>query len=283
MTKFINDLPNLESTFLRAQFRYEPETGLLTWIAKRQGVRTGTFAGRQRHAADSAHVALHKHQYPVELIVWAIHRGTWPSHVPYHLDRNRLNNRIENLALPVGANQVKPLRKRSMAALQARIDDQYNIAHDVRPAPRMTATEIAVALAPRKRNNRGRKAAAVAVTLTETSEVPKTALEAMRILLQDTEAHLEEQRSIPPDMHPAEDNIAGRAAVIEYTRKLASVEGRILEMRRKIAMMEEQDAANGANAANAAVEQPPLKGADVLRGLFAKVLHNTPHRITPNT
>lgn len=280
MTKFINDLPNLESTFLRAQFRYEPETGLLTWIAKRQGVRTGTFAGRQRHDADSAHVALNKHQYPVELIVWAMHRGTWPSHVPYHLDRNRLNNRIDNLALPVGANQVKPLRKRSMAILQARIDDRYNIDHDVRPAPaRMTATDIAVALAPRKRNNRGRKAATVAVTLDKGADVPKTALEAMRILLQDTEVELQAQRDNPPDMHPADDNIAGRAAVIEYTRKVANIEERIQGMRRKIALMEEQDAQNPMVSDTDAIHQP-IKGLSTLQGLFAKALGGTPHKTT---
>jgi len=275
MTKFINDLPNLESTYLRAQFRYDPETGLLTWIAKRQGVPTGSFAGRQRHATDSAHVALNKHQYPVELLVWAMHRQTWPSHIPYHLDRNRLNNCIDNLALPVGANQVKPLRVRTAAARQSRIDDKHNIARDVPPTPRMDAVAIANALAPRKRNNRGRKAAAVAVTLDKGAAVP-TALEATRLLLGDAELELVRMQGNPPDLSPADDNIAGRVAAMEYTNAVANMEHRIDGMKRKIAMMEEQDARDPMTPA----EAPPLKGLSTLQGLFAKALKGTPHENT---
>tara|TARA_R110000868_G_scaffold117922_10_gene313066 strand:- start:2025 stop:2858 length:834 start_codon:yes stop_codon:yes gene_type:complete len=277
MTKFINDLPELEATYLVEQFRYDPETGLLTWIAKRQGVPTGSIAGRQRHGSDSAHVALNKLQYPVELIVWVMRRGSWPSHVPYHLDRNRLNNRIDNLALPVGAHQIKPIRQRSMPHVLARIDAAH--AATPNPAPtRMTATDIAVALAPRKRNNRGRRAATVSVTLDKASEAPKTALEAMRILLQDTQASLLEQRDNPPDMSPAPENIAGRTAVIEYTRKLANIEERIQSMQRKIATMEEQDAQNPMTSDTATHQ--PIKGLSTLQGLFAKALGGTPHKIT---
>jgi TolA-binding protein len=140
----------------------------------------------------------------------------------------------------------------------------------------MTATDIAAALAPRKRNNRGRKAATVAVTLAKTEVVP-TALEAMRILLQDTQASLLEQRGNPPDMSPAPENIAGRAAVIEHTRKLANIEERIQSMQRKIATMEEQDAQNPTTTD---APHQPIKGLSTLQGLFAKALGGTPHKIT---
>lgn len=276
MTKFINDLPELQATYLTEQFRYDPETGLLTWIAKRQGVPTGAYAGRQRHGSDSAHVALNKFQYPVELIVWVMRRGSWPSHIPYHLDRNRLNNRVGNLALPVGAQQIKPIRQRSMPHVLARIDAAHATA--INPAPaRMTATDIAGALAPRKRNNRGRKAATVAVTLDKTAAVP-TALEATRILLQDAEVELVRMRENPPDMSPAVDDIAARAGVLDYTRRVDHMETRIDGMRRKVRTMEEQD------AQNPMVQDPtahqPIKGLSTLQGLFAKALGGTPHKIT---
>lgn len=273
MTKFINDLPELTATYLHEQFRYDPETGLLTWIAKRQGVSTGSFAGRQRHGSDSAHVALNKFLYPVELLVWVMRRGSWPTHIPYHLDRNRLNNRIDNLALPVGAQQVKPLRQRSMPHVLARIDAAHNAGKAPEPV-RLTATDIAAALAPRKRNNRGRKAATVAVTMADPKAAPPSALETMRLLLRETKAELELQRENPPDMHPEPENIAGRAAVIEYTRKVDNIEARIHEMERKLHIMEEQDAQDRTVAPE---PQPVIKGASVLAGLFAKALGHTSH------
>jgi hypothetical protein len=286
MTKFINDLPELEATYLHEQLKYDPETGALVWIVKRQGVSHGTVAGLRRYEGDSIHIGLRKFQYPAELLVWVMRRGSWPSHIPYHMDQNRSNNLIANLALPVGAHQIKPPRQRRMQVVLARLDATPvpdTFADALAPTlsldlARLGTAAPADAFAPdTKRNNRGRKHALVSLRLPAKAPEP-TALEALKALLIKARVELAHEQDNPPDMSPAPENIAGRTAVIEYTRRLDSLETRIREMDRKVRTMEEQDAQNPMVQDPAA--QQPIKGLSTLQGLFAKALGGTPHKIT---
>lgn len=83
---------------IAARFEYDASTGRLTWA---DGPRMGSPAGHKTslgyvyiRIGDGTHrgtmIAAHR-------IVWAMHKGTWPSSELDHINRNPSDNRIENL------------------------------------------------------------------------------------------------------------------------------------------------------------------------------------------
>jgi hypothetical protein len=83
---------------VRADVAYDPVTGDMTWIARRVGVPHGEVCG-----------ALTKHGYlvlrlrgvefPVHRLAWMHHYGAAPSGLIRHLNGNKADNRIANLAI----------------------------------------------------------------------------------------------------------------------------------------------------------------------------------------
>lgn len=76
-------------------FRYDPETGLLYNRVRRNsrsaaGDMVGTHGRYYRTFFDGG-------EYLVHRIVWLMHYGTWPKDQLDHIDRNGLNNRLDNL------------------------------------------------------------------------------------------------------------------------------------------------------------------------------------------
>lgn len=86
-------------------FRYDPETGLLYW--KKCTSKTGTgpnqpgkVAGCFKHHLGYPIVNLMKKTYTQHSIIWEMHYGPVPDGFTIdHIDRDRSNNRLENLRL----------------------------------------------------------------------------------------------------------------------------------------------------------------------------------------
>ena len=89
-------MPALE--LLQEHFDYEPNTGLLRWKAppKRSRVRVGDIAGHTEPNGYSS-VMLSKRRLLVHRVAWKLMTGEEPPVVIDHKDRNRSNNRWENL------------------------------------------------------------------------------------------------------------------------------------------------------------------------------------------
>lgn len=100
-------------------FTYEPATGLLRW--KKCTSATGSGPNQPGKLAGTIHhygyrvVNLHKRMYQQHRIVWEMHNGPIPPGLTIdHIDRDGLNNRLDNLRLAdatlQNSNRKQPLR-----------------------------------------------------------------------------------------------------------------------------------------------------------------------------
>lgn len=85
---------------LNKLLRYDPDSGLLHWKIKRNGAIHPT-AGYINHAGYVV-VTIFKKAYMAHRIAWHIHFGYEPDGQVDHKNRNRSDNRIENLRLASG-------------------------------------------------------------------------------------------------------------------------------------------------------------------------------------
>ena len=89
-------LPALE--VLQENFAYEPLTGTLRWRISpwKSSVQAGDIAGSTK-ANGYLRVMLNKKQLLVHRVVWKLMTGDEPPEVIDHINRNRSDNRWENL------------------------------------------------------------------------------------------------------------------------------------------------------------------------------------------
>jgi hypothetical protein len=106
---------------VRAVLDYDPESGILTWLA-RQGDDRATKAWNAKHANKQAgslnkkgylQVRLFGRNYQAHRVIWLLVTGRWPSGFDIdHSDTVRSNNRLDNLRLATNsqnrANSKKP-------------------------------------------------------------------------------------------------------------------------------------------------------------------------------
>lgn len=89
------DLPTIE--LVRKTFTYDPTTGVFRWavppLAKK---KIGDVAGCPT-SSGYIRLKLFGRQYLAHRVAWAHFHGRWPNDTIDHKDRNRANNRIDNL------------------------------------------------------------------------------------------------------------------------------------------------------------------------------------------
>jgi hypothetical protein len=92
----INPLPPVEE--LRRLFNYDPETGILTNAIDRNArVKKGDKSGSLHKASGYWRVYVKGKWVTAHRVAWKIHYGYEPAHEIDHINRDRSDNRIENL------------------------------------------------------------------------------------------------------------------------------------------------------------------------------------------
>lgn len=86
----------LTAEFLRSVLRYDPETGVFTWIAPQHGVTVGSRAGTI-NAHGYRCITVSQGRYRASRLAWLYVYGEWPTGLIDHKDRDRDNDRIANL------------------------------------------------------------------------------------------------------------------------------------------------------------------------------------------
>lgn len=98
MTK---DLPSIDE--LRKLLTYDPDTGDLTWLARRDVKASWNtrYAGRPAlacvHEDGYRKGRIHRKLVRAHRVAWALHHGRWPNLDLDHINGDRSDNRISNL------------------------------------------------------------------------------------------------------------------------------------------------------------------------------------------
>jgi hypothetical protein len=85
---------------LKSILHYDPLTGLFTWLVS-NGPRSknGTRAGFYHNQSGYRRIKLNGKEYQEHRLVWLYVHGFMPPDMVDHRDRNRSNNRLDNLRL----------------------------------------------------------------------------------------------------------------------------------------------------------------------------------------
>ncbi|OJW82859.1 MAG: hypothetical protein BGO66_02960 [Alicycliphilus sp. 69-12] len=76
---------------------YDPTTGNLTWKeSPRYGIPAGAVAG-SKNARGYLQVMVAGQKHYAHRLAWLLHYGAWPARVIDHINRDKTDNRIDNL------------------------------------------------------------------------------------------------------------------------------------------------------------------------------------------
>lgn len=90
-------MSDLTIEHLKSLLRYDPESGVFTWIKSMRGpVRAGDVAGRPK-ANGYLSIKIQQVDYYAHRLAFLYMTGEWPAEQVDHIDRDRANNRWSNL------------------------------------------------------------------------------------------------------------------------------------------------------------------------------------------
>lgn len=100
----------MDFAFFNERYRYDPLTGEI--LSRRSGKKVGHC---QRYVFISVRVAGKPTLFLAHIVAWVLMTGQWPENDIDHRDRDKLNNRWDNLRLSNKMyNTINSTRKRNM-------------------------------------------------------------------------------------------------------------------------------------------------------------------------
>jgi HNH endonuclease/AP2 domain len=93
---------------LKSLFSYDPDTGVIRWIAKGKGMIKKKAAGTLLHSGYLG-ICVGPKRWQAHRIAWALHHGTWPKDQIDHINGVKTDNRICNLREATNSQNGKNL------------------------------------------------------------------------------------------------------------------------------------------------------------------------------
>lgn len=87
---------------LKTVFRYDPETGLISWLKPPRGFRTPNGAAGTVNKSGYVVIGRKPNFFTAHRLAWALHTGEWPQGQIDHINGIRNDNRWVNLRLATG-------------------------------------------------------------------------------------------------------------------------------------------------------------------------------------
>ncbi|MDW2635890.1 HNH endonuclease [Citrobacter portucalensis] len=91
----------IDYEFLKSVLNYNSESGAFTWLKPvAKHIKPGDVAGyvdASRPAYKRLKIGIRGREYFASRLAWLLHYGEWPNGEIDHIDRNALNNAINNL------------------------------------------------------------------------------------------------------------------------------------------------------------------------------------------
>ena len=101
----------VSAIMLREIFDYDEVAGEVRWKAKvNRFIKVGKVAGSK--TKNGVSVGVGGRLIPAGRVIWAWHYGAWPKGSIRHKDRNKMNNRIENLREVEAKSSGRPRKEK---------------------------------------------------------------------------------------------------------------------------------------------------------------------------
>lgn len=94
---------------LKSLLRYDPETGLIYWIAKGKGKIKKKAAGTLLHSGYLG-ICIGPKRWQAHRLAWALHHGAWPKDQIDHINGIKTDNRACNLREATNSQNGKNLK-----------------------------------------------------------------------------------------------------------------------------------------------------------------------------